>query len=172
MTHRLLVPILLIATSSLAAPASSLPEAVPQNVPGAVEKQLKETQQKLLTLDCPLLVQVYDPKDAGKMPMGLCLYTKIEARGIFAQSACVGVFVEPQSLIRSPFYGKNGHWGVEGRCTTESLIKKSKDPEISKTVNPISSLRIKREEGMKLRLLRDDLKVWDALEPLTQPKKK
>ncbi len=173
MPYFLLVPLFLFATSSFAAPAApALPGPLPKDLPAEIGQKLTSVQERLLTLDCPFLVQVYDPKDASKTQLGFCLYTKTETRGIFAQSACVGVLIEPQSLTRNPFYGSKGNWGVEGRCASEPLLRKLKDPEILKTVNPVTSLKIKREEGMNLRLLRDEMKLWATFEPLTQPKKK
>jgi hypothetical protein len=134
--------------------------------------ELSQGEKRLLTLDCPFLVDVYDPKDGARTQPAFCLYTRTETRGIFVQSACVGVLVETRSLTRNPFYGSKGHWGAEGRCDREQMLRKFKDKEIATTVNPVTSLRIKREEGMKLKLLRDEMKLWDSFEPLTQPKKK
>jgi hypothetical protein len=137
-----------------------------------VDPKLAAVGNQLRSLDCPFLVQAYHPTDPTVNPFGFCLYTlKVEA-GIFAQTACVGVLVEPQTLSRNSFYGRNGHWGMEGECTAERIRKKFLDPEIDKTVNPITSLRIKRQEGMQLRMLRDKFGIWDLFEKRTEPEKK
>jgi hypothetical protein len=159
--------VLLFALSISSAWATPAP--LPKNLPKAVAEKTREVERKLIGFDCPFLIQTYDPKDAKANQFGFCLYPLTVEQGIFVATTCVGVLVEPDTQTRNPFYGKNGHWGVEGKCEPERLRKKIRDPEIDKTVNPITSLRIKRKEGMRLRLLRDDYGIWDLFERRTEP---
>jgi hypothetical protein len=161
--RRTIFPLLLLAVSAWAAPS------LPKDVAKPVAAGVLAAEPKLLAFDCPFLVQVYDPKDARANHVGFCLYPLTIEQGIFVATTCVGVTVEPDTKTRNPFYGKSGHWGIEGKCEPERLRKKISDPEIDRTVNPITSIRIKRKEGIRLRLLRDDYGIWDLFESRTRP---
>ena len=119
--------------------------------------------------DCDLLVQIYDPKDAEASQLGFCLYPLVIERGIFVKTTCVGVLIEPETGTRNAFYGKNGHWGIEGKCEATALKKKFGEPQIDQTVNPVTSLRLKNKEGQRLRCLRDSLGIWETLNARTKP---
>lgn len=122
----------------------------------------------LLIKDCPFLVKL-TPKDKLAQPLGFCIYTHTEERGIFVYSACVGALAEPDTQTKNAFYGSRGHWGVEGHCSKELLEKKLAEKEIDTTVNPITDIRQKRKNGMKIKKLRDEFGIWDAFEKRTRP---
>lgn len=123
----------------------------------------------LNAMDCPFMVKLYNPKDPLIQPLGFCLYTHREERGIFAALACVGVLAEPNTQSKNAFYGSRGHWGIEGTCEGEALKKKFMDPEIDKTVNPITDIRQKRKNGMKIKKLRDDFGIFALFDQRTTP---
>lgn len=160
---------MVILSAILAGSAWAETVPVPSDLPKPVADKVRAAEKQLKNFDCPFLVQTYHPKDAKVNELGFCLYPLTVEQGIFSAITCVGVLIEPDTQTRNPFYGKSGHWGVEGNCETERLKKKFLDPDIDKTVNPITSLRIKRQEGIRLRLLRDDYKVWDVFEKRTEP---
>ncbi|MFH1262211.1 MAG: hypothetical protein V1495_02035 [Pseudomonadota bacterium] len=137
--------------------------------PATISEKVESVEKQLRTFDCPFLIQAYHPTDPKVSQLGFCLYPLSVTQGIFAQTACVGVLVEPDTGTRNAFYGRNGHWGIEGMCEKSAIRKKFEDPEIDKTVNPITSLRIKRQEGIKLKLLRDDFGIWDLFMKRTEP---
>lgn len=157
--------LILLATLSLGLACTQSPTSS-KNSP-TIEKNSTKTEE--LSDDCLFHVEIYHPRNSKVSPFEFCLYNLRVERGIFAATTCVGVLIEPKSQTRNPFYGSNGHWGVEGTCNGEKLRKKILEPEIDKTVNPITSLRIKRKEGMKMRLLHDDFKLWDLFQKRTQP---
>src|SRR6185295_15912491 len=98
-----------------------------------------------------------------------CLYSITITQGIFAATTCVGVWVEPDSTVRNPFYGSKGHWGVEGKCDKSKIEKEINAEKTEKTVNPITSIRMKRKEGNSLRLLRDKLGIGSLVQTKTAP---
>jgi hypothetical protein len=159
----------------LAAPfllaAAPLPEPVADSLPAPVRDHLAEAEKELLKTDCLFLAHLYDPKEARTTPLTLCVSTQPEQRGIFVAHGCVGVLMEPRSKLKSPFYGKDGHWGAEGKCSGEQMLRLLDKKETLTTVNPVTSFRTKRKEGMKLRLLRDDLGIGGKFRALTDPSK-
>lgn len=157
-----------IGQASLAKPSKGY-QPIPKNVSKAMAKKLKTVEQSLTSFDCPFLVQLFHPKDLQATQLGFCMYSHTETRGIFAKTACVGVLIEPDTQTRNAFYGKRGHWGIENKCEAKPIKKKFQDPEIDQTVNPITSIRIKRKEGTRLRLLRDDFGIWDLFKKRTTP---
>lgn len=112
---------------------------------------------------CLLQVEITEPKGKNDFPIQLCMYKHTEVRGIFGASACVIVLIETQSGTRHPFYGSKGHWGVEGDCDKDRVIKKFEEKDTLTTVNPISDLKSKRQHGYQVKILKDDLKVGDTL---------
>jgi hypothetical protein len=159
----------LLFTGSLVAHA--LPEPVSKNLKKNVQEKVASSGERLLALDCPFLLQLYHPKDESENQLALCIHTVSEERGVFLAYACVASLAEPDSQVISPFYGKT-HWGVEGKCSTDQMVRKLKDPQIPKTVNPFTSFQQKRAEGKEIRLLRDELKIWEHVKPLLEPNKK
>jgi len=136
----------------------------------ASNKRTSEVADKLMSLeDCTFLAQIYHPKDGKTSQLGFCFYSKTVTQGIFSATSCVGALVEPDSGVRNPFYGSKGHWGMEGKCEKAKIVAKLKDPQIETTVNPITALRIKREEGMALKMLRDEFGIWEMFNELTTP---
>lgn len=120
---------------------------------------------------CLLEAEITDPKGKNEFPIHLCMYKHTEVRGIFGATACVIVLIETQSGTRHPFYGSKGHWGVEGSCDKDRVVKKFEEKETLKTVNPVSDLKSKREQGFHVKIFSDDLKVGDTLLSVTKPKK-
>lgn len=152
--------LLLFALSINAATAD-----LPKNLSKAVLAKTTTAADKLRAFsDCVFLVQVYHPTDASENQLGLCLYDLTLERGIFAATTCVGVLIEPDTGTRNAFYGKKGHWGIEGKCDAERLKKKFEEPSVLTTVNPLTSLAIKKQEGRNLRVLKDDFGLWPTFE--------
>ncbi len=144
--------------------AFALPEELPKDLNPEVKKSIQTSGQDLLAVeDCPFLLQVYDPRDMNVTQLGLCFYTEEKTVGIYKQIACVGALVEPLSGVKSPFYGKKGHWGTEKECTKDRLISKITEKETDTTLNPITDLRMKVGEGRRIRLLRDQFGIWPAV---------
>jgi hypothetical protein len=119
--------------------------------------------------ECVLIAQLLDPKQKDEHPIQLCIYTHTEVRGIFAATACVAVLVESQTGTRHPFYGSNGHWGIEGTCDAKKIEGKFRELETMKTVNPVSDVKMKRKAGKNLVILKDDFKVGPTLLEVTKP---
>lgn len=119
--------------------------------------------------DCYLYLQFYKGDDT---PIGLCMYSHTETRGIFASTACVVVLVETTSNVRHPFYGSKGHWGIEGTCEKSRVEAKLNEPQTMTTVNPISDLKAKRKQGHTIEILKDDFDVSQLLIQVTDPAKK
>ncbi|MCC7460391.1 MAG: hypothetical protein IT286_03720 [Proteobacteria bacterium] len=116
--------------------------------------------------ECMLYLEYYKGDD---IPMGMCMYSHTETRGIFASVACVIVLVETKSKMRHPFYGSKGHWGIEGPCEKARVEAKLKEPQTMTTVNPISDLKAKRKQGNTLEILRDDFDIAQLLIDITKP---
>ena len=135
-----------------------------------IVQMLEDADMKLKAMDCPFMVKLYNPNDPLDHPLGFCLYTHREERGMFAAVACVGAIAEPDTQSKNAFYGSRGHWGIDGTCEGEAMKKKFVDPEIDKTVNPITDIRQKRKAGMKLKKLRDDFGIFALFNERTTPK--
>ena len=160
-------------TFACSASAAEKFDPIPKELPSSIAKETERLGFRLLGLeDCELLVQIYHPKDRDISQLGFCIYLKTITKGIYKATSCVGDLVEPESGVKNPFYGKNGHWGVEGPCDKNKLVEKFKNPEADKSVNPISAVRLKRDEGLSIRMLRDKLGLWSLFEERTQPGKK
>lgn len=138
---------------------------LPKDLSKAVLVKTTAAADKLRAFsDCVFLVQVYHPTDATENQLGLCLYDLTLERGIFAATTCVGVLIEPDTGTRNAFYGKKGHWGVEGKCDAERLKKKFEEPSVLTSVNPLTSLAIKKQEGRNLRVIKDEFGLWPTFE--------
>lgn len=118
--------------------------------------------------ECVLLAKIFNPKNSQDYPLELCMYTHTETRGIYAATACVAVLIEGQSGVRHPFYGSKGHWGIEGNCEANTILKKIKDPQTMKTVNPISDLKMKRKQGRSVKIITDTFGLGDTLLEVTK----
>lgn len=116
--------------------------------------------------ECILYLTFYE---GDEVPIGLCMYSHTEVRGIFASTACVVVLVETKSNTRRAFYGSKGHWGIEGPCEKSQVENKLKEPQTMTTVNPISDLKAKRKQGKTMEILRDDFNLAPLLIEITKP---
>lgn len=134
------------------------------------EEKVSNSKNPLLQIpDCPFLVLIENPKNKSAKNLGFCMYTHTETRGIFAASACVGVLVEPDTQSKNAFYGSRGHWGIEGKCNTQMIKEKFQSKDIFTTVNPITDIKQKRKDGMKIKKLRDEFDIWNLFEKQTRP---
>jgi hypothetical protein len=150
---------------------SSLSAAPDQDLPPKIAKRTEEVTNRLMGLEnCDLLFQVYHPSNAKLSQLGFCLYSNTVTQGIYKATSCVGVLVEPDSGVRNPFYGGKGHWGIEGNCDKTKVREKLADPKLEETVNPVTSIRMKREEGFRIKMLRDTFSVWTMFDQQTTPK--
>jgi len=122
--------------------------------------------EKKTSDECLLYLQYFKGDD---IPLGMCMYSHTEVRGIFASTACVVVLVETKSNTRRPFYGSKGHWGIEGPCEKNLVESKLKEPQTMTTVNPISDLKMKRKQGNTVEILRDDFGIAQLLIEITKP---
>ncbi len=118
--------------------------------------------------ECILLAEIFNPKNSQDYPLQLCMYTHTEVRGIYMATACVAVLIEGQSGVRHPFYGSKGHWGIEGNCEANAILKKIQDPQTMKTVNPISDLKMKRKQGRSVKIITDTFGLGDTLLEVTK----
>ena len=122
-----------------------------------IQEQKEDTSPKATSTnpmaDCVLLVQLNTP--GNQNPLDLCFYKRVETRGIFSSKACVGVYIETTSLNRQPFYGTQGHWGIEGDCNLPNLILLLNNPKTYTTLNPITKLSNKKKNGWTFNTLQD-----------------
>ena len=134
---------------------------VPSKLPATVKQKLKQTEQDLLDLmkDCVFLAQLYDPKDTKVNTEGFCFYDHEAKTGIIAQNVCVAIYVFPGVELRTPFYREKGHWGTGDPCSKKSIVEKIRETKTDTTVNPITTLRFKRDEGIRVRILKDDFNI-------------
>ncbi|MEZ4818833.1 MAG: hypothetical protein R3A45_02645 [Bdellovibrionota bacterium] len=128
-----------------------------------------ESVQKALQTnydDCVFLGYVYHPKDSKAESWGFCAHKHTEVRGIFAASACVITLIEGQSQKRDPYYGKNGHWGLEGDCSAQNIERKFNEKQTLTTDNPITRLQELKQKGWSFTVLKDFGNIGATLEKI------
>jgi hypothetical protein len=163
-----LLIVTLIPLTSYANP--TIPGPLPSDVPSEIRDNTKTVGERFLTLEeCEFLVQVFDPNDSETTQLGLCFYEKSEQKGIFKDTACIASMVEPYAVSKKSFYGSTGDWGVVGKCEKDAILKEFDKKRTKETNNPLTAFKLKREQGMIIRPLRDKIGIWPEFQKRTTP---
>lgn len=147
-------------------------EPLKKSLSHTVLKKVQAAEKDLLSShsDCALLGELYHPTDDTINPEGFCMYSHKIEQGIYEEHSCVGVFEFPGVNLRTPYFRKDGHWGIPGKCEKREMEKRLIMPNTDKTNNPITFMRLKREQGMNLRILIDEFDMGALLIERTDPK--